>query len=160
MRISDVLPVELVLPAIRDRTKDEVIDTLAARIAAYHPEVDARRLATALRERERQMSTALVDGVAVPHARVADLARVVAAFARSPAGVACDSHDGRPTHLFFVLAAPAEAPGTHLKLLATVSRLLSDERCRARIMTAVDATAVLAALCEEEQRLHPSVRAA
>jgi len=106
------------------------------------------------------MSTALVEGVAIPHARVAGLARVVAAFARSLAGVACDSHDGRPTHLFFVLAAPAEAPGTHLKLLATVSRLLGDERCRARLMNAADATALLAALCEEERRVQQTARAA
>jgi len=160
MRISDVLPVELVVPAIAGRTKDEVIDTLAAHMAAFHPSLDGDRLATALRERERQMSTALVDGVAIPHARVAGLGQVVAALARSDVGVACDSHDGRPTHLFFVLAAPAEAPGMHLKLLATVSRLLSDERCRARLMAAGDAPAVLAALCEEEQRVHPSVRAA
>jgi len=63
-------------------------------------------------------------------------------------------------HFFFVLAAPADAPGTHLKLLATVSRLLSDGRCRARIMSAADATAVLAALCDEEQRVRPGARAA
>lgn len=144
----------------RSRTKDEVLETLAARIAEHHPEIDDGRLATALRDRERQMSTALVEGVAIPHARVAGLARVVAAFARSLAGVACDSHDGRPTHLFFVLAAPAEAPGTHLKLLATVSRLLGDERCRARLMNAADATALLAALCEEERRVQQTARAA
>jgi len=95
MRISEVLPVQLVLPAIAGRTKDEVLETLAARIAEHHPEIDDGRLATALRDRERQMSTALVEGVAIPHARVAGLARVVAAFARSLAGVACDSHDGR-----------------------------------------------------------------
>ncbi len=160
MRISEVLPVQLVLPAIAGRTKDEVLETLAARIAEHHPEIDDGRLATALRDRERQMSTALVEGVAIPHARVAGLARVVAAFARSLAGVACDSHDGRPTHLFFVLAAPAEAPGTHLKLLATVSRLLGDERCRARLMNAADATALLAALCEEERRVQQTARAA
>ena len=160
MRISDVLPVELVVPAIAGRTKDEVLDALVGHMAAFHPSLDLDRLATALRERERQMSTALVDGVAIPHARVAGLGQVVAAFARSDAGVACDSHDGRPTHLFFVLAAPADAPGTHLKLLATVSRLLSDVRCRARLMAAADAPAVLAVLCEEEQRLQPSARAA
>ena len=160
MRISDVLSVELVLPAITGRTKDEVLDTLAGHLAAFHPSLDGGRLTAALRERERQMSTALVDGVAIPHARVAGLAQAVAAFARSDAGVACDSHDGRPTHLFFVLAVPVEAPGTHLKLLATVSRLLSDARCRARLMNAADAPAVLAALCEEERRVLPSARAA
>src|SRR4029077_16875010 len=56
MRISDVLPVELVVPAIAGRTKDEVLDALVGHMAAFHPSLDLDRLATALRERERQMS--------------------------------------------------------------------------------------------------------
>ena len=160
MNVPEMLTAELALPALDARDKEMVMLTLASRLAGVHRDVDRDRLVEALRERERQVSTALVDGVAVPHARLSGIERIVGVLGRSPSGVACDSHDGRPTHLFFVLAAPADAPGTHLKLLATVSRLLSDVRCRARLMAAADAPAVLAALCEEEQRLQPSARAA
>jgi nitrogen PTS system EIIA component len=156
MQVSDYLTAELVLPALAARAKDEVMEALAARLAACHPEIDQGRLVAALRERERQVSTALVDGVAIPHARLEGVPRMVAALGRSEAGVECESHDGKPTHLFLLLVVPAEQPGAHLKLLAAASRLLTDERCRVRLMDAPDAGAVLDALREAEQR---SVRA-
>jgi PTS system nitrogen regulatory IIA component len=160
MRISDLLDTQLVLPAIAAADKDAVIEVLATRLASEYPEVDHLRLTTALRERERQMSTALADGVAVPHARLAGLTRIVAVLGRSPSGIACGSHDGKPTHLFLLLVVPADGPGAHLKVLATASRLLHDERCRARLMEAGDATALLDALRAEEDRTRATARAA
>src|SRR5262249_35050134 len=110
MRISDVLSVELILPAIAGQTKDEIIDALAARMAAFHPSLAGDHLANALRERERQMSTALVDGVAIPHARVAGPGRNAAALARrAPAG-GCPAPPGRPTPPLLAVAPPPRAP--------------------------------------------------
>src|SRR5206468_6466521 len=101
------------------------------------------------------------DGIAVPHARVGGLARMVAALGRSSSGIACGSHDGKPTHLFLLLVVPADSPGSHLKVLATASRLLHDERCRSRLLEAPeDAGALLEALRAEEDRTRPSARAA
>ena len=69
-RIADLLTAELVVSALEAGGRDDVMNALATRVAACHPQVDASRLVEALRERERQMSTALVDGVAIPHARL------------------------------------------------------------------------------------------
>src|SRR5262245_10272118 len=95
MRLSEFLPTELVLPAVDAQRKDEVLDALATRLAGYYPEIDLGHLTNVIRERERQVSTALVEGVAIPHARLDGLSRMVAAFARSRAGIDCDSHDGQ-----------------------------------------------------------------
>ncbi len=161
MRLTDCLAADLVLPAVAAERKDEVLELLAAQLAAAHPAIDRGLLIAALRERERQASTALLDGVAIPHAKLPGLPRVVAALARSRAGIDCDSHDGKPTHLFLLLVAPAEAPGAHLKMLATVSRLLHDQHCRTRLMNVHDdADALWGALREAEERAHPAVRAA
>ena len=161
MKISDLLTVELVLPALIAREKDEVMQTLAAHVSRHRPELDHGRLVTALQERERQMTTALTDGVAIPHAKLPGLLHMVAAFGRSLGGIDCDSHDGRPTHLFLLLVTPAEDPGAHLKVLAAASRLLHDGRCRARLMQADhDEIALLAALREEESRTQRAARAA
>jgi nitrogen PTS system EIIA component len=159
-RISEILTAQLVVPTLPARDKDEVMDVLAAQIALHCPEVDHGQLVSALRERERQVSTALTDGVAIPHARLPGLARVVAALGRSHGGIDCGSHDGRPTHLFFLLVAPAENPGAHLKMLAAVSRLLHDDQCRTRLMQAGDHIALLDALRDEEEKTHRTVRAA
>src|SRR5690242_3096065 len=70
MTISTLLTPDLVLPALAADTMAAVLDALAARVAATHPHVDAQRLAGALHARERVSSTALEDGIAIPHARL------------------------------------------------------------------------------------------
>jgi nitrogen PTS system EIIA component len=159
-KIGDLLRVELVVPAICADGRDDVIETLATRMAACHPGLDAERLVAALREREGQMTTALVDGVAIPHARMPGLDRTVAAFARSPGGIRWDSLDGEPTRLIFLLAGPADLPGPYLKTLAGVSRLLSGARCRTRLLEAAGEAEMLAVLRDEEDRSFRSARAA
>jgi PTS system nitrogen regulatory IIA component len=160
MRISELLDTNMVLPAIEASHKEEVLDLLATHLAREYPQIDHLHLTTSLRERERQMSTALADGIAVPHARLTGLTHMVAALGRSPSGIACGSHDGKPTHLFLLLVVPADSPGAHLKVLATASRLLHDERCRARLLEAPDATALLQVLRTEEDRTRTAARAA
>lgn len=160
MRISDYLSADDVVPAFAAIGKDEAIEMLAAQLSRRHPDVDETALTTALRERERQASTALAEGVAIPHARLAGLSQTVAAFGRSPAGIHCGSHDGKPTHFFLLLAMPADGAGAHLKLLATASRLLHDETCRTRLMQAPDGAALLEVLRAEETRTLATARAA
>jgi mannitol/fructose-specific phosphotransferase system IIA component (Ntr-type) len=149
-RIADLLTCELVVPSLEAGGRDDVIEALAVRVAACHPAVDAGRLMEALREREEQMTTAFGGGVAIPHARLDGLERTVAAFARSSGGIPWESPDGEPARLIFLLAGPSDRPGAHLKALAGASRLLSDARCRARLLEAAGEAELLAVLREEE----------
>ena len=159
-RIADLLTAELVVSALEAGGRDDVMNALATRVAACHPQVDAGRLVEALREREGQMTTALVDGVAIPHARLDGLDRTVAVFARSVNGIRWESLDGEPTRLIFLLAGPADLPGAYLKVLAGASRLLSGARCRARLLEATGDAELLAVLREEEDRSFRTARAA
>ena len=122
MKIVDILAEPLVVAALAGRSKDEVIEELATVVAEHHPEIDRARLVAALEDRERLNSTALGEGVAIPHGKLAGVKRVVAAFGRSPGGVDFSSLDGKPTHLFFLLVAPEDSAGAHLKALARVTR--------------------------------------
>ena len=160
MTISILLTPDLVLPALPARAKAEVLDTLAAHVGRAHPHVDAHRLASALHERERQSTTALENGVAIPHVRLAGLPGPLAALARSTAGISCGAADGRPTQLFLLLVVSAEQPGSQLKLLANAARLLSDARCRTRLLEAPSAVELLAVLREHEERAQRSLHAA
>ena len=84
-------------------------------------------MAAVLAERERLGSTAIGDGIAIPHGKIPrGRPRFVGAFGRHVQGVDFDSLDGNPTHLFFVLVAPEDSTSLHLKALARVSRLLKD----------------------------------
>jgi PTS system nitrogen regulatory IIA component len=152
MRISDLLNPNAVFPSVAARGKDEAISTVAAHLSSCYRDIDRDGLTTALAKRERLMSTALADGVAIPHARLGGLSRTVAALGRSHSGIDWDAQDGRPTHLFFVLVVPDDAQSAHLKLLAAVSRLLHDPGCRTRLMSAADEL-LLATLRSEEDRV-------
>src|SRR5215510_11305688 len=152
MKIADILAEPLVVGALKGRAKDEVIEELASVVAEHHPEIDHGRLVAALEDRERLNSTALGEGVAIPHGKLAGVKRVVAAFGRSPGGVDFSSLDGKPTHLFFLLVAPEDSAGAHLKALARISRLLKDEAFRNRLMAAPDAAELYKIIREEDAR--------
>jgi PTS system nitrogen regulatory IIA component len=152
MKIEDILAQELVLPDLGARSKTDVLVELANAVARSHPELDRERLVQALEDRERLNSTALGDGVAIPHGKLSGIKRVIAAFARSRQGVDFHSLDGEPTHLFFLLVAPEDSAGAHLKALARISRLLKDETFRSRLMQAPDAAGLYDTIRQEDSR--------
>src|SRR5580765_8286672 len=152
MRIDDFLSEEMVVSALEGRNKDDVIEELAEVVSKAHPEIDHWRLVQALEDRERLNSTALGEGVAIPHGKLPGLKRVIAAFGRSTGGIDFSSLDGKPTHLFFLLVAPEDSAGAHLKALARISRLLKDEAFRARLMSAGDAVELYRTIREEDEK--------
>jgi PTS system nitrogen regulatory IIA component len=153
MKITDILAENVVVPSLEGRNKGEIIEELAGVVAEHHPEIDRDRLVQALEDRERLNSTALGEGVAIPHGKLPGLKRVVAAFGRSEGpGVDFESLDGKPTHLFFLLVAPEDSAGAHLKALARISRLLKDESFRARLMRAGDAAELYRTIREEDEK--------
>lgn len=85
-----------------------------------------KALAEAIAEREKLGSTAIGNGVAVPHAKIDGAKQAVLIFGRSSSGVDFNSLDGEKTHLFFMLISPKEDIGAHLKILAKISHLIKD----------------------------------
>ncbi len=152
MTITDILARERVLPDLTGSTKDEVLLELAAMLGGDLPGIGAAAVVDVLRERERLNSTAIGDGIAIPHGRVSQIQDVVAGFARSAAGVDFDSADRKPTHLFFVLLAPDDAAALHLKALARISRLLKDRSFRDRLVELDGRDALYDAILAEDAK--------
>jgi PTS system nitrogen regulatory IIA component len=152
MKLTEILPEELVIPALCGRTKEAVLRELAECVAAVHREIDVGRLLEVLWERERLGSTAIGDGIAIPHGKLPDLKVVLAAFGRHPQGLDFESLDGNPTKLFFLLVAPEDSVGQHLKALARVSRLLKDASFRNRLLTAPDRSELYRCIREEDDK--------
>jgi PTS system nitrogen regulatory IIA component len=154
MKIVDILSSEqLVAPSLSGANKTAVLRELAEHLARQHGEIDAGRLVEVLWERERLGSTAIGDGIAIPHGKLPGLKGVVGAFGRHVAGVDFDSLDGSPTHLFFLLVAPEESVGQHLKALARVSRLLKDRSFRDKLISAPDSATIFRLIREEDEKL-------
>lgn len=152
MKITEILPEALVIPALKGKNKEEVLRELATSMASQHSDIDANRLVEVLWERERLGSTAIGDGIAIPHGKLPGLKTVLGAFGRHPQGVDFQSLDGKPTKLLFLLVAPEDSVGQHLKALARVSRLLKDPTFRAQLMSAPNQADLFRSIREEDDK--------
>jgi len=150
MKILDILNEGSIVADLRGRTKIDVLNELAAAVAENHPGISQARLVDVLLEREKLGSTAIGEGIAIPHGKLSNLESVIAAFGRSREGIDFASLDGGPTRLFFLLVAPEDSSGAHLKALARVSRLLRNKEFRDRLLEASDREALFAAIREED----------
>jgi len=152
MKITEFLPENLVVPNLQGQTKSAIIHELATAMAAAHEDIDGARLEEVLWDRERLGSTAIGDGIAIPHGKLPGLKTVLGAFGRHVEGVEFQSLDGQPSKLFFLLVAPDDSVGLHLKALARVSRLLKDPAFRARLLAAEDRSTLYRIIQEEDEK--------
>ena len=107
-------------------SKKRVLEQLGQRLAESVPELTQDLVFDALLERERLGSTGLGKGIALPHARMAQVDRAMGAFIKLTNGVDFDAIDGEPVDLAFAMLVPEEATDEHLQLLSTLARLFSD----------------------------------
>ena len=152
MKITDFLTIDTIIPALNQNEKNKVLEELANLLSASRPILDKNQVLEVLLERERISTTAIGEGVAIPHGKLAGVDRVLGAFARSPEGVDFASLDGGPTHLFFALIAPENAAADHLKALARISRLLKDEAFRRRLMAGRSTEELFTIIAEEDEK--------
>ncbi len=149
MTLGDILLEDGVLIDVAASSKKQALQVLAQAVAA-RTSLRARDVCDAITERERLGSTGVGDGVAIPHARVADVERAFGIFARLETPIDFDAVDDKPADLIFVLVAPIDAGVEHLKALARVARVLRRDGLRERLRAAPSADAVYALLTDTE----------
>lgn len=116
-------------------SKDIILERLAALFSTVY-DLDRDMVLQRLVEREQLGSTGFGRRVAIPHARMPELARPVAAVMRLESAVEFDSADGMPVDLVFGLLSPEGAGVAHLHALAAISRMMRDERMHGAMVTA------------------------
>ncbi len=148
--VSCLLDPRLIDLDVREGGKREVIRGLVRLLEAAAPVRDAARLTGELLARERLSSTAIGEGVAIPHvlSDTVDAIRIV--FGRSRNGVDFDAPDRKPVRLIFLITGPAGNSGPHLKLLSKLARLLRDPEFRSALTAAATPEDVLRILKEQE----------
>lgn len=152
MKITDFIDVRSVIPELKSRDKGAAIEEMAGCLADCYSQLDRQKVLAVLRDRERISTTAIGEGVAIPHGKLTGVDRVMGVFARSPEGVDFASLDGEPTHLFFALIAPENAAADHLKALARISRLLKDDVFRRRLHEAQTQEQLYKIIAEEDDK--------
>ena len=154
MQIMDFLSKKAIVTDIKSTKKEDVIKELVdALIEAGDIEKRCRnKLIDSLMSREELGSTAIGQGIAIPHAKSDCVEKLVAAFGLSNKGVDFDSLDGEPAYIFFLLVAPQDSAGPHLKALARISRLLKDKYFRDTLRTCEDDKAIIKIITQEDEK--------
>jgi PTS system nitrogen regulatory IIA component len=152
MKIVDLIRRDLVIPDLVAKTKTGVLEELARHLARGTDKLDVAQLTRVLAEREELASTAIGEGVAIPHGKVAQVGEIRACLGRARGGIDFGSMDGQPTYLFFVMVAPENSTGAHLKALARISRVFKDADFRRRLLEAADADAMYEIIQSEDAK--------
>ncbi|MBT8902772.1 PTS fructose transporter subunit IIC [Lactobacillus delbrueckii subsp. bulgaricus] len=124
MRIKDILSPESMIMDLQATTKDEAINEMADLEVATGIVNNKEKFVESIWAREKESTTGIGGGIAMPHARNEYINKARVLFAKSEKGVDYDSLDQQPVHLFFMITAPAGADNTHLQALAKLSSLL------------------------------------
>jgi PTS system nitrogen regulatory IIA component len=150
MKITTFLKREFIIEELQAATKEAVLAELAAVLMPAGSTDDRGNMVRVLMDRERLGSTGIGDGIAIPHGKIGGLDDLRIAIGRSHQGVDFSALDGKPAHLFFLLMAPENSAGQHLKVLARISRLLKDNVLRKNLMEAKSAAELFNLLVEQD----------
>lgn len=154
MKILDFLSKKAIIPSLKNTSKEETISELvdALIVAGEIDKKDRAKIIESLMAREALGSTAIGHNVGIPHTKSDCVKRLVAAFGLSQRGVEFDSLDGEPVYIFFLLLAPQDSAGPHLKALARISRLTKDKYFRDSLRQAADGKAILKIISQEDDK--------
>lgn len=124
MKIEDLLSPDLMIMDLKATTQEEAIKEMADLEVKQGVVNNEEEFIKSIWAREKESTTGIGEGIAMPHARNKYINRAAVLFAKSPKGIDYKALDGQPVHLFFMITAPAGADNTHLQALAKLSSLL------------------------------------
>ena len=124
MKIEDLLSPDLMIMDLKATTQEEAIKEMANLEVKQGVVNNEEEFIKSIWAREKESTTGIGEGIAMPHARNKYINRAAVLFSKSPKGIDYKALDGQPVHLFFMITAPAGADNTHLQALAKLSSLL------------------------------------
>ncbi len=156
MKIVEFLDEGAVSCDLKADSKETVIRELVGLLvkSGAIKDKDMPKLLQILLDREALGSTGIGQGVAIPHGKSSCVTQVVGAVGVSHSGMPFDSLDGEAVQIFFLLVAPEDSAGPHLKALARISRLLKEKHFRDSLRNARDEKTLIKIIRDEDQRRH------
>jgi PTS system nitrogen regulatory IIA component len=153
MMVSDVLSKEFITPDLEASEKRELLDEMADNISDMVGGLEREELLEVLLEREKLGSTGIGHGVAIPHAKIKGIERIVVSMGMSRQGVDFQSMDNRPVNIFFLIVAPEQSSTMNLKVLSSIASLLKDSAVRDKLLGAHTRDDIYNIIVEEDKRL-------
>jgi fructose-specific phosphotransferase system IIA component len=136
MKLIDYVTPEHIKIGLEGESKDEVIEELVELLVSACDVCDADTIYQAVMNREREGSTGLEKGVAIPHAKCDAVERLSIVIGISKDGIEFDAQDGKPTKLFFLMIAPPTESGPHVQAIAKIVKMIKVENFRKKLINA------------------------
>lgn len=156
MKLVDFLNRKAATVDLKSNDKEGIIKELIGLMgrAAGINSRDMSALFKIIMDREVLGSTGIGQGIGIPHGKSPKIKKLVGAVGISKEGVNFDSLDGEPAYIFFLLLAPQDSAGPHLKALARISRLLKDKYFRDVLKNAKSEKELVSLIVKEDQKRH------
>ncbi len=153
MKLHALLEEDLILSRLKARDREGVLREMAGVLSSYRAGGIDVDLLDKLLKREELGTTAIGNGVAVPHCRAKGIKSPALALGLSREGIAFEAVDGKLSHVFFLLVSPEDNPGSGLRLLAAIAALTRTSKSLAsKLLKAPTAVDVLKVLRAEEEK--------
>jgi fructose PTS system EIIBC or EIIC component len=150
MKITDLLREETIILDVQSKSKPAILKELVAQLDQAGTLNNKDSFMADILAREEQSTTGIGDGIAIPHAKSAAVKKPAIAFGRSTEGIDFESLDGKPAHLFFMIAASDGANNDHLEALSRLATFLMDDNFRDKLLAATSKNELLAIVNEKE----------
>jgi fructose-specific phosphotransferase system IIA component len=147
--IENIAPGNIKL-GLEGQRKDEVIEELVELLVESCNVSDADTILDAVLSREREGSTGLEKGVAIPHAKSDAVNRLCIAIGISKDGIDFEALDGKPSQLFFLMVAPTGESGPHVQAIAKIVKMIKIDRFRSKLLKAKQPQEVIDAIASAE----------
>lgn len=155
MLLTDILDPACVIVPMKSADKRSAIEELVNVLADQGQTDDRARLLAAVMEREATRSTGIGNAMAIPHGKCPCVDRLVMAIGRPAQPIDFDAIDGKPVSLIVLLASPIDQTGPHIQALARISRLMSQEAVRLRLVAAQSGAELYSILQRQETATDP-----
>lgn len=142
MNIAELVSKDRITLGVDCASKKKALEYISEVLSKDQPDVTSGEVFDCLIGRERLGSTGMGKGIAIPHCRLKGNTRTFATLIRLSDGIDYDSIDGQPVDLIFAMVVPEEATEEHLKTLAMLAKMFSDESLVQKLHQAKDSQAI------------------
>jgi len=154
LKVSNLIMQDMIIPELESGDRESVLKEIVDFLKQKQTITKEKELLSKLLQRENLGSTAIGEGVAIPHCKLKSISNPIVLLAVSHRGVNFNSPDEQPTHIFFLVVSALDNPSLSLQILAAIAHLVRKaESLIKRILEAKNIGAVLDIIRQEEDKL-------
>jgi len=152
MKVFELLDEKFILTDFKSDDKKDIINELIDLHKEDKNVNDLEKVRTAIHVREKEMSTGVGDGFAIPHGKTNAVKDVIVSFGKTTRDIDYDALDGNPVHLVFLLVGKVDLVSKYIKLLSRISRVMNKDEFRERLVNSNSKEEIINIFKEEEEQ--------